>query len=70
MREEQDNWQYQLDTVLNEIIGLQELFEIDIDFLVLITKLKGLQVSDTDFYFYRKTVFECISLLREVIPNV
>jgi hypothetical protein len=35
-------------------------------FLILLSKLEGLKVSDVDFPFYRKTVFEVISLLREI----
>jgi hypothetical protein len=42
------------------------LVEIDEKFLILLSKLKGLAIEDTDFQLYRKTVFECISLLREM----
>ena len=36
------------------------------NFIVLLSKLEGLKVIETDFSTYRKTVFEAISLLREM----
>ena len=68
MREHEEDWQKQLQTVLLEIVGLNELFVGPL-FLPLISKLEGLSVKETDFDFYRKTVFECINLLQEVIKN-
>jgi hypothetical protein len=51
---------------LIEIIGLQELFPEELQFLILISKLKGLLVEEElEFVLYRKTLFEAISLLRE-----
>lgn len=67
MREHEENWKGQLETVLIEIIGLQELFNMEGEFLILVSKLKGLQTAEIEFMTYRKTVFECISLLREGI---
>ena len=63
MREHEENWTKQLDTVIIEIAGLNEIF-IDPQFLQLLTKLEGLKVQETDFELYRKTVFESISLLQ------
>lgn len=68
MREHEEDWQKQLQTVLLEIVGLNELFVGPL-FLPLISKLEGLSVKETDFDFYRKTVFECINLLQEVVKN-
>ena len=65
MRENNENWNGQLDTVLIEITGLFKIFEINEDFLILLSKLEGLKSVETEFVIYRKTVFECISLLRE-----
>ena len=64
MRENGENWQGQLETVVLEIIGLNKLFSDSLDFSVLISKLKGLEESNIDFDLYRKTIFEAISLLR------
>lgn len=65
MRENDENWQEQAWTVLLELTGLNALSNgVDEKFLILLSKLKGLIVLDVDFSIYRKTVFECISLLR------
>ena len=70
MREHEENWQGQLNTVLIEIVGLQEIFSEELNFLVLISKLKGLLIEEElEFQIYRKTVFEAISLLRESIKT-
>lgn len=66
MRENEENWIDQLDTVLIEIAGLNEIFSFDGKYLILLSKLEGLKLIDTDFKLYRKTVFEGISLLREL----
>lgn len=65
MREHDENWRGQLNTVLIEIVGLNEIF-ISPSFLQLLSKLEGLNASETEFELYRKTVFESISLLQEL----
>lgn len=65
MREHEEDWPKQLDTVILEIAGLNEIF-IDPQFLQLLCKLEGLKTQETTFELYRKTVFESISLLQEL----
>lgn len=65
MREHEEDWIKQLDTVILEIVGLDEIF-IGPSFIQLLSKLEGLRKEEVDFELYRKTVFESISLLREV----
>lgn len=66
MRENNEDWARQLETVKIEIAGLNEIFIQDPRFLQLLSKLEGLQVEkDIEFPVYRKTVFEAISLLQE-----
>lgn len=66
MRENNEDWARQLETVKIEIAGLNEIFIQDPRFLQLLSKLEGLQIEkDIDFPVYRKTVFEAISLLQE-----
>jgi len=65
MREHKEDWEKQLNTVIVEIAGLNEVF-ITPHFLQLLSKLEGLRIQETDFELYRKTVFECISLLQEL----
>ena len=66
MREHGENWLGQLDTVIIEIAGLNEIFLPKGNYLALLSKLEGIRVQDIDFTLYRKTVFESISLLREI----
>ena len=65
MRENKEDWQKQLETVTIEIAGLNEIF-ITPHFLQLLSKLEGMRVEEMNFELYRKTVFECISLLQEL----
>jgi len=68
MRENGENWLDQLNTVILEILGLSEIFIQNDNFLILLSKLEGLKKSeDLTFSLYRKTVFESISLLREIL---
>lgn len=66
MRENNENWITHLQTVIVELVGLNEILNFDERFLILMSKLEGLRVGEVDFFVYRKTVFESISLLREI----
>ena len=67
MRENQENWSAHLDSLIIELSGLKDVsLNTDENFIILLSKLKGLRVEETNFQLYRKTVFECISLLREM----
>ena len=65
MKENNEDWPKQLDTVIIEVAGLNEIFMAP-QFLQLLCKLEGLKTQETDFELYRKTVFESISLLQEL----
>ena len=67
MREHEEDWQKQLDTVRLEVAGLNEIFLSYPQFLQLLSKIEGLQaLEDSDFDLYRKTIFESINLLQEI----
>ncbi len=66
MRENEEDWEKQLDTVIIEIAGLNEVFVSTPQFLQLLSKLEGLRIIEVSFELYRKTVFEGISLLQEL----
>ena len=67
MRENNEPWEKQLDTVNLEIVGLNEIFISFPQFLQLLSKLEGLQqLEDIEFDLYRKTIFESINLLQEI----
>lgn len=69
MRENNEDWQKQLDTVLNELYGLHEIFGGQLNFLVLLSKLEGLPQID-NFMSYRVIVFGAISLLTELMNGL
>lgn len=66
MFENEEDWEKQLNTVIIEIAGLNEIFILTPQFLQILSKLEGLKVVEVDFSIYRKTVFECINLLQEL----
>ena len=65
MKENEEDWKKQLETVIIEITGITQIFVLDSIMLQLLSKLEGLREVDITFEIYRKTVFECISLLQE-----
>lgn len=69
MRENNEDWQKQLGTVLNELYGLQLMFDDRLDFLILISKLEGLRKTE-EFMTYRVVVFSAISLLTELANSL
>ena len=64
MRENNEDWASQLNTVIIELSGLNEIFSFNGQFLILLSKLEGLKDETIEFLIYRKTVFEAITLLR------
>ena len=64
MKENNEDWEKQLNTVILEIAGLNEIFIEDPQFLQLLSKLEGIKIQSPEFSLYRKTVFEAIGLLR------
>lgn len=65
MRENNEDWQRQLTSVLIEISGLNEIFVEKLSYLILLSKLEGLN-ENVEFTDYRRTVFETINLLDEL----
>ena len=64
MRENNEDWEKQLNTVIIEVVGLKEIFVLSPFFLQLLIKLEGLKIQkDINFELYRKTVFESINIL-------
>lgn len=68
MNENNENWKKQLQTVIDELVGLNEIFRDELDFLILLSKLESLFITE-DFQVFRKTVFESINLLGELIDE-
>lgn len=67
MWENGEDWNKQLNTVIIDIAGKDEIFLHDSHFLQLLSKLEGLRViEDIEFSIYRKTIFECINLINAI----
>lgn len=65
MRENEENWEKQLNIVTIEIAGLNKIFVQAPQFLQILSKLEGLDKAE-EFSDYRRTVFEVINLLQEI----
>lgn len=66
MREAKENWKHQLEIVLIETVGLQELFHDELDLLIIISKLEGLKETESSFAYYRSEIFSVIHVLGEL----
>ena len=67
MKENNEAWEKQLDTVNLEIAGLGVIFAAKPQFLTLRAKLEGIKEKpEISFEIYRKTVFETLSLLSSI----
>ena len=71
-REEGLDWQKPLETLIEELSGLDRLLLYDTPtFLTLLCKLEGLFIltQEEDFLLYRRTIFECLSLMNRIIQE-
>ena len=67
MRENEENWEKQLNIVKIEIAGLNRIFLQTPQFLQMLAKLEGIsETENMEFSDYRRTVFEVINLLQEL----
>lgn len=68
-REEGSDWYKPLETINEEIAGISRLFpDQQATFFTLLSKLEGLftLTEDSDFLLYRRIIFECLGLIREI----
>ena len=68
-REEGTDWEKPLSTLLEEIAGMDRLLIGQHDILFpLLCKLEGLFTlsQDEDFPLFRRTIFECLSLINDL----
>ena len=69
-REEGSDWKKPLTTIMEELAGMGELF-LDHHgiFFSLLCKLEGLflLIQENEFFLFRKTIFECLGLMNELI---
>ena len=69
MKEKEEDWKKQLSSVLIELHGLSDMFDDQLNLLILLSKLEGL-VHTEDFMSYRLTVFGAISLLTGIANSL
>lgn len=63
--EENADWQKQLDGIIIEIAGLNEIFKEHVNFLTLLSKLEGMRIIK-HFEPYRRNVFESITMFNSL----
>ena len=69
MREENENWEKTLETIIEEFSGMDRVLIDQHDILFpLLCKLEGLFLLNEkeSFPLYRRTIFECSSLINEL----
>lgn len=69
-REEGLDWEKPLITIIEEFAGMNELFlDHHNIFFSLLCKLEGLftLTKENDFLIFRKTIFECLGLINELV---
>ena len=70
MREEGSDWQKPLQTIMEELSGINSLLRCKQDiYFSLLSKMEGLfeLTSDDDFMLYRRVIFECLGLLNLLV---
>lgn len=67
-REEGEDWETPLQNLIIEIGGMASLFFDQVDLLRLLCKMEGLKTlkDDSQFFLFRTTIFECLSILTKV----
>ena len=61
--EEKNDWKKSLQTILFEIAGVHEVFYNKIIFIKIIGKLESLNSQNMTPSFFRKTIFEVLTLI-------
>ena len=72
-REEELDWRSPLNTIILELAGMDRLLVDQHDILFpLLCKLEGLLIltQSEDFYMFRRTIFECLSLMSNLKKNL
>ena len=71
LREEEKEWQKPIETLSVELLGMHRLFPEQQQLFSLVCKLQGiLEDEQMDFMLYRRTIFECCSLVNKVKDDI
>ena len=73
-REQGADWQKPLQTIMEELAGIQRLMNGGYSeiFFPLLSKMEGLYslVDEEDFLCYRRTIFECLGLMNTLQKEI
>lgn len=72
-REEGIDWEKPLLTLIEELAGMSELLSNQhVILFSLLCKLEGLFLfkSENDFFLFRRTIFECLGLMNDLVKNI
>lgn len=72
VREEGLDWEKPLETIFEELKGMGSILERDDEFFGLLCKLEGLfyLTEEQHFSLYRRTIFECLSILNSIKQKI
>ena len=73
MREQGQDWEKLLETLIQELNGLKRLIYGQDDlFIIILCKMEGLfsLTKENDIKLYRRIIFECLNLLNKLDENV
>lgn len=70
LREEEKEWKKPIETLSIELLGMNKLFPKDNNLFSLVCKLQGITDDTIDFMLYRRTIFECCSLVNKIKENI
>lgn len=72
-REEGLDWEKPLTTLIEEMAGMERLIqEYQEDLFLIYCKMEGLFIltKEEDFMLYRRTIFECLGLINNIIRQL
>ena len=72
-REEGLDWEKPLTTLIEEMAGMERLIqEYQEDLFLIYCKVEGLFIltKEEDFMLYRRTIFECLGLINNIIRQL
>ena len=72
-REEGLAWEKPLTTLIEEMAGMERLIqEYQEDLFLIYCKMEGLFIltKEEDFMLYRRTIFECLGLINNIIRQL
>ena len=67
-REEKGDWKTPLENIILELVGMDSLLGHNATFFSLLCKLEALLTltEEDDFLMFRKTIFECLSIMNRL----